>query len=80
MKTDLGATPAIVHHMLNGNRRMGHLFTIPLCFTHHAAGVDNAIATSRHPHRKRFEDRYGSEASLHAWCRAQVLAANRAGA
>lgn len=27
--------PTEVHHLLSGNRRRGHMFTIPLCAWHH---------------------------------------------
>jgi Recombination enhancement, RecA-dependent nuclease len=29
--------PAEIHHLLSGNRRRGHQFTIPLCSWHHRA-------------------------------------------
>jgi hypothetical protein len=28
-----------IHHILSGGRRMGHMFTIPLCPTHHRGVV-----------------------------------------
>lgn len=28
-----------VHHLLSGNRRRGHMFTIPLCAWHHRAAI-----------------------------------------
>lgn len=59
-----GATPAEPHHMLSGGRRMGHLFTIPLCYQHHRAGRDDAEVTSRDHNQRRFEARYGTEQSL----------------
>jgi len=34
---------ADVHHLLSGNRRRGHLYTIPLCPWHHR-GVGNRYA------------------------------------
>lgn len=33
-------TPAVeVHHILDGGRRMGDWFTIPLCISHHRGGL-----------------------------------------
>lgn len=61
----LGDTPAQVHHLLNGNRRIGHLFTIPLCYLHHQSNRNDAQCTSRHPgQRRQFEARYGTEQYL----------------
>lgn len=59
-----GATPAEVHH-INGSRKPdAHFDTIPLCVFHHRVGNDNEQYTSRHPFKKRFEKRYGTEAEL----------------
>lgn len=59
-----GHTPAAVHHILKGGRRIGHMHTIPLCYTHHNSGVNTRIAVSRHPYRAEFERRYGTESYL----------------
>ena len=57
--------PGLVHHLLSdGKRRRGHLFTICLCWLHHQAGVCDDEIVSRHPWKKKFEQRYGSEAKL----------------
>lgn len=63
---------AEVHHILRGGRRMGHLFTIPLCPGHHrdGAGVHGLVA--RHPWKARFEKLYGSEMDLLALMRDRV--------
>lgn len=53
-----------VHHMLRGGRRIGHLFTLPLCPGHHQDGKGRPGLIARHPWRARFEDRYGTEAEL----------------
>ena len=59
----LGVVPPAVHHMLFGGRRMGHLFSLPLCQPgHHMDGGTGMV--SRHPWKARFEERYGSEESL----------------
>lgn len=60
----LGFTPPAVHHILRGGRRMGHLFTIPLCDPGHHQGGESRGAVSRHPWKARFEERYGAEADL----------------
>lgn len=57
-------TPAVVHHLLKGPRRIGHLFTIPLCPAHHSSGLYNKRLISRHPWKRAFEARYGTEAEL----------------
>lgn len=30
-----------IHHLLQGNQRMGHLYTIPLCRSHHVGFMPN---------------------------------------
>lgn len=53
--------PTAIHHMLSGGRRIGHLYTLPLCDPgHHQNGASIGLI-SRHPWKARFEDRYGSE-------------------
>jgi len=58
-------TESEIHHMDGKVKPGSHLLTIPLCYRHHREGSDNEIYTSRHPHKKKFEDRYGTEAILH---------------
>lgn len=56
-------TPAEVHHLLDGGRRVDHLHTIPLCSPgHHRNG--NRFKISRHPNKTNFEAAYGTEESL----------------
>ena len=57
-------TPAEIHHILQGGRRKGERFVLGLCALHHRGGADCDQYTSRHPWRKAFEARYGSEMSL----------------
>ena len=60
----LGATPAEVHH-INGSREHGaHFDTIPLCYKHHRSHVSAKEFVSRHPYKKQFEARYGTETVL----------------
>lgn len=63
-------TPA-VHHILRGGRRMGHLFTLPLCPGHHQDGTGLPGMVARHPYKARFESRYGTELHLLSELRAQ---------
>lgn len=57
-------TPAEVHHLLRGGRRIGHLHSIPLCSPGHHRNGDGVRKISRHPFKRRFEKAYGSEAQL----------------
>ena len=52
------------HHTVGKTKPGAHYLTIPLCWRHHQAGDDCAEYTSRHPHKARFEARYGAEAEL----------------
>lgn len=64
--------PAAVHHILRGGRRMGHMYTIPLCDPgHHQGGAPRGMV-SRHPWKARFEERYGSEMDLLALMRERL--------
>ena len=60
----LGETPADAHHILRSGRRIDDFHTIPLCELHHRSGVNSAEAVSRHPWKREFESKYGSEMSL----------------
>jgi hypothetical protein len=53
-----------VHHILSGGRRIGHLYTIPLCDPGHHQGGASRGMVSRHPWKARFEKRYGKEMDL----------------
>ena len=61
-----GLSVAEVHHMLEGGRKLGHMWTIPLCMSHHRAGLNNKQIVSRDHNQRRFEARYGTERELHA--------------
>jgi len=58
-------SPADMHHVHKNGRRIDDLHTIPLCYTHHRSGVNNKDAVSRHPWKRAFEQRYGSEWELY---------------
>ena len=53
-----------IHHILHAGRRIDDFHTIPLCPSHHRSGIKNDIAVSRHPWKKEFEKRYGTETEL----------------
>lgn len=59
-------SPAEIHHILDGGRRRGHKYVLPLCFPHHRGGCDGTTINfiSRHPYKARFEERYGTEERL----------------
>ena len=61
-KQDGHQSPASVHHIVQGNRRMGHLFTLPLCYPHHQG--DGREVPSVHNQKRTFVQRYGSELEL----------------
>jgi hypothetical protein len=61
-----GYSPPDIHHIhKNGNRRVDDLHTIPLCPLHHRDGNNTTEYVSRHPWKKEFERRYGSEWDLY---------------
>jgi hypothetical protein len=57
-------TPAAIHHILSGGRRMGHLHTLPLCDPGHHQNSPTPAKISRHPNKARFDAAYGSELEL----------------
>lgn len=65
-------TPPEIHHLEGKTRPGAHQQTIPLCYVHHRAGVDDAFGTSRHPHKARFVARYGTEEYLLAEVNARL--------
>lgn len=58
-------TPAAVHHLVVGNRRLGHGWTIPLCDPGHHQNGKPLGRISIHPGRSpAFIQRYGTEREL----------------
>jgi len=57
-------SPAVVHHILKGGRRIDHFHTIPLCPAHHNSGLYNKRVISRHPWARAFRAKYGTEEEL----------------
>lgn len=64
--------PTCVHHILSGGRRLGHLFTLPLCDPGHHQGGEQLGLISRHPWKARFEACYGTELELLATLQARI--------
>lgn len=65
--------PTTVHHITAGGRRMGHLFTIPLCPWHHQGYCRNGITStsmatlfgpSLAKSRRDFKREFGTELDL----------------
>lgn len=68
-----GYVPAAVHHITAGSRRLGHLYSIPLCDPgHHQNAPKGSGEVSRHPNKAQFEERYGTEMELLERVRARV--------
>ncbi len=63
-------TPASIHHIVQGNRRLGHLFTLPLCYLHHQG--DGSEVPSVHFAKRAFVARYGSELELLAMLKVKL--------
>ncbi len=59
-----GYTPAEVHHLKSGGRRVSHMASIPLCHRHHRGGAGTGDFVSRHPFKVRLEGHYGTESEL----------------
>ncbi len=61
-KQDGIESPASVHHIIQGNRRLGHLYSIGLCYPHHQG--DGRQVPSVHYTKRTFVQRYGTELEL----------------
>jgi len=57
-------TPAEIHHIDGKTKQGAHFHVLPLCYFHHRQGSDSELFTSRHPYKRRFEERYGPEMEL----------------
>lgn len=60
-------TPAKIHHINGCKTQERHAETLGLCYCHHQADQEMPVDpryTSRHPFKKRFEERYGTEEEL----------------
>lgn len=60
-----GYVPPAIHHIVSGGKRLGEIYTIPLCDPgHHQNAPKESGEVSRHPGKAAFEKRYGLEAEL----------------
>lgn len=59
----MGKTPAQLHHPY-GRKGKNDEIVLPLCYSHHQQGSNNKLFVSRHPWKREFEQRYGTEAQL----------------
>lgn len=61
-------TPAQIHHIDGCKDQEAHSKTLALCIAHHMNDQIRALMpslyTSRHPNKKAFEERYGTEHEL----------------
>lgn len=58
-----------VHHIDGRTKPGAHLLVLPLCAGHHQDGTGpNPTLIAVHPHKARFEGRYGSQLQLLAEC------------
>lgn len=71
-------TPPEVHHIYGKARKGTHLLSLPLCHKHHRGGEDTKVYTSRHPWKRRFEERYGTETELLEWLQGELGARKEA--
>lgn len=60
-----------VHHLLQGGRRLGHLYSIPLCETHHRGRSISGLWTSIAQGSKAFNAVHGSQWDL--WVKTQHI-------
>ena len=70
-KDGITDSPASVHHLVQGNRRLGHMFTLPLCPPHHQG--DGREVPSVHFSKRTFVARYGTELDLLAETWAEAM-------
>ena len=59
-----GYVPCEIHHIIGKTKPDAHFHVIGLCYEHHRRGENNQIYVSRHPYKREFEKRYGTEDKL----------------
>lgn len=74
LKGDVSQKPVELHHIKSGNKRLGHLYTIPLCAAHHRGkrGAKDASEPAVHDGMKAFVARWGYT-DLQLWQKLQVM-------
>lgn len=60
--TDEQTTPTTVHHILQGSKRMGHFYVLPLCKFHHQGWSPIEVTMMDGP--AAFEKEHGSQRML----------------
>lgn len=60
-----------VHHIISGNKRMGHWYTLPLCRQHHQGGEAGIQWTSVAQGSKAFTRAHGTQIDL--WLKIQHM-------
>lgn len=60
-----------VHHIVQGNKRLGHWWTVPLCPSHHRIRGTGGIFTSIADGSKAFKAIHGTELDL--WLKCQHM-------
>lgn len=57
-----------IHHLVEGNKRLGHSFTIPLCIWHHRGVAESTMEMLKGPslarNKRAFLEEYGTERQL----------------
>jgi hypothetical protein len=63
-----------IHHIIRGNKRLGHWYTIPLCGAHHRGNraTRATLGPAVHDGMKAFRAAYGYD-DLELWQRLQVM-------
>lgn len=62
-----------VHHVDGRTKPGAHMLVLPLCAGHHQDGTGaNPTLIAVHPHKARFEERYGTQRELLAECMAML--------
>lgn len=65
--------PADIHHIIDGGRRMGHQYTLPLCPYHHRGQpkegltqkqMDKFLGPSLALNKRKFDEVFGGELTL----------------
>jgi hypothetical protein len=64
--------PTAYHHIVDGGRRLGHLFGFGLCDPGHHQGGRPLGLISRHPFKGQFESKYGSEFNMLAMMKVKL--------
>lgn len=71
LRTGVQNYHAEVHHIVQGNKRLGHWYTLPLCRSHHRIRGVGGIFTSIADGSKAFKRIHGTELDL--WLKVQHM-------